>query len=191
VVPFAVLSRTNSPRHAANSFRIRSYANRPILHYFGANKSFRIRSYRHPARNPFRIRSYEKPGGWGCPPGNSADHLGSVSPCRRLPRRGRGGKGASDLHNFGAPITTFRINTCISVASKRLYLPLESTLMKKQGEGGGSPLERSKRSRDRPNDLRTQGVLGCLGVGHRLHRGSGQLEKFGCSRALCRLRYKP
>jgi hypothetical protein len=35
------------------------------------------------------------------------------------------------------PLTTFRINTCISVASKRLYLPLESTLMKKQGEGGG------------------------------------------------------
>jgi hypothetical protein len=28
---------------------------------------------------------------------------------------------------------SFRINTCISVASKRLYLPLESTLMKKGG----------------------------------------------------------
>ena len=34
-------------------------------------------------------------------------------------------------------LTTFRINTCISVASKRLDLPLESTLMKKGGEGGG------------------------------------------------------
>ena len=33
-------------------------------------------------------------------------------------------------------LTTFRINTCISVASKQLYLPLESTLMKKPGEGG-------------------------------------------------------
>ena len=43
---------------------------------------------------------------------------------------------APSLHNFGAPITTFRINTCISVASKRLYLPLESTLMKKGGGGG-------------------------------------------------------
>src|ERR1700686_3055418 len=53
--------------------------------------------------------------------------------------------GSPNLHNFGAPITTFRINTYISVASKQLYLPLESTLMKKQGEGGGSPLERSKR----------------------------------------------
>jgi len=46
---------------------------------------------------------------------------------------------APDLHNFGAPITTFRINTCISVASKRLYPPLESTLTKKPGEGGGCP----------------------------------------------------
>jgi hypothetical protein len=32
-------------------------------------------------------------------------------------------------------LTTFRINTCISVASKRLYLPLESTLRKKGGRG--------------------------------------------------------
>ena len=42
----------------------------------------------------------------------------------------------TELHNFGAPINTFRINTCISVASKRLHLPLESTLMKKGGGGG-------------------------------------------------------
>ena len=34
-------------------------------------------------------------------------------------------------------LTMFRINTYISVASKRLHLPLESTLTKKQGEGGG------------------------------------------------------
>jgi hypothetical protein len=47
----------------AKSFRFRSYVNASILHYFGANKSFRIRSYRHPARNPFRIRSYRYPGG--------------------------------------------------------------------------------------------------------------------------------
>jgi hypothetical protein len=33
------------------------------------------------------------------------------------------------------PLTTFRINTCISVASKRLYPPLESTLTKKGGRG--------------------------------------------------------
>ena len=33
-------------------------------------------------------------------------------------------------------VSTFRINTCISVASKRLYLPLESTLVKKGGGGG-------------------------------------------------------
>ena len=42
----------------------------------------------------------------------------------------------TELHNFGAPVNTFRINTCISVASKRLHLPLESTLMKKGGGGG-------------------------------------------------------
>jgi hypothetical protein len=52
----------------AKSFGIRSYAGRPILHYFVANKSFSIRSYGHPARNPFRIRSYKKPGGVAPPP---------------------------------------------------------------------------------------------------------------------------
>jgi hypothetical protein len=40
-----------------------------------------------------------------------------------------------NLHNFSAPINTFRMNTSISVASKRLHPPLESTLMKKPGEG--------------------------------------------------------
>src|ERR1700688_1700071 len=39
---------------------------------------------------------------------------------------------------FGPFSISFRINTCISVASKRLYPSLESTLMKKPGEGGGS-----------------------------------------------------
>jgi hypothetical protein len=34
-------------------------------------------------------------------------------------------------------LSPFRINTCISVASKRLYLPLGSTLMKKGGRGEG------------------------------------------------------
>ena len=33
-------------------------------------------------------------------------------------------------------LSPFRINACISVASKGLYLPLESTLMKKGGRGG-------------------------------------------------------
>jgi len=54
-------------RRSSKSFRMRSYANCPILHYFGANKSFRIRLYRHPACNPFRIRSYKHPGGWRGP----------------------------------------------------------------------------------------------------------------------------
>jgi hypothetical protein len=54
--------------------------------------------------------------------------------------RSRSQEWLAELHNFGAPITTFRINTCISVASKRLYPPLESTLMKKGGEGGGGLL---------------------------------------------------
>jgi len=34
-------------------------------------------------------------------------------------------------------LTTFRINTCISVASKQLYPPVESTLVKKRGKGEG------------------------------------------------------
>jgi hypothetical protein len=149
VVPLVVLSRTNSPRSTfANSFRFRSYANRPILHYFGANKSFRFRSYRHPARNPFIIRSYENPGGWHSLPSTDLHEPQSTSN-RSHPSRGPlppiftgheaqiTGHAAPDLHNFGAPITTFRINTYISVASKRLYLPLESTLMKKGGEGEG------------------------------------------------------
>ena len=38
-------------------------------------------------------------------------------------------------HSRPLSLTLFRINTCISVASKRLYLPLESTLTKKPGEG--------------------------------------------------------
>src|SRR5260370_20660567 len=67
-VSFRVLSRSNPPRNAAaNSFRFRSYVKRRILHYFGANKSFRIRSYRHPSSNPFRIRSYKNTGGGGYP----------------------------------------------------------------------------------------------------------------------------
>jgi hypothetical protein len=36
-------------------------------------------------------------------------------------------------------VKSFRINTCVSIASKQLHLPLESTLVKKPGEGGGGP----------------------------------------------------
>jgi hypothetical protein len=142
--------RRNHP--FANSFRFRSYAKRPTLHYFGANKSFRFCSYRHPARNPFIIRSYKITGGWHPLPSPDL-HEPQVTSNRSHPSRGPlppiftghesqiMGHAAPDLHNFGAPITTFRINTYISVASKRLYLPLESTLMKKGG-GGGAPLHR-------------------------------------------------
>src|SRR4029077_16193991 len=47
-----------------------------------------------------------------------------------------GGATPPEVSSASPALTTFRINTCISVASKRLYLPLESTLMKKPGEGG-------------------------------------------------------
>ena len=117
---------TSHQSRLANSFRFRSCANRALLHYFGANKSFRIRSYRHPSCNPFIIRSYENPGGWHpLPPfsPDSSDCQLSAVDCR-LP----------------FPLTTFRINTCISVASKGLYLPLESTLMKKGGRGRYPPV---------------------------------------------------
>ena len=40
-------------------------------------------------------------------------------------------------YKLPSALTSFRINTCISVASKRLYPPLESTLTKNRGEGEG------------------------------------------------------
>ena len=101
--------------------RVTSHESRPALHNFGANKSFRFRSYRHPARNPFRIRSYKNTRGVAPLPSPDS-HESPVPSHRRL-----------------CFLTTFRINTCVSVASKRLYLPLESTLMKKPGEGGPHP----------------------------------------------------
>src|SRR6202140_4367418 len=60
-----------------------------------------------------------------------------VSPQQLRYTRSRSSRLLAELHNFAATATTFRINTYISVASKRLYLPLESTLMKKGGEGEG------------------------------------------------------
>jgi len=110
-----------------------------------SSNSFRplhLRAYR--AR---RIRSYRHHGGWHPLPSNSVNPSGSVSLCL-------GGKsspsslsklnfGLSTVANrlvflaFGPFSISFRINTCISVASKQLYPPLESTLAKKQGEGGG------------------------------------------------------
>src|SRR6266576_3835503 len=38
-----------------------------ILHHFGANNSFRIRTYKPRFRKPFRFRTYEKQGGGGYP----------------------------------------------------------------------------------------------------------------------------
>src|SRR5713226_5119433 len=48
-------SGTNSPRVIAKSFRIRSSLTPLILPCFGANKSFRIRTYRPRSRNTFRM----------------------------------------------------------------------------------------------------------------------------------------
>jgi hypothetical protein len=45
---------------------------------------------------------------------------------------------------FGPFSISFRINTCISVASKQLYPYLESTLMKKPGDGEGVCLPKTK-----------------------------------------------
>ena len=58
-----VLSRTNPPTRSPNSFRFRTSARPHILHYFGANKPFRIRTYRYPSCNSFRIRTYKNTGG--------------------------------------------------------------------------------------------------------------------------------
>src|SRR5260370_2432007 len=89
-VSFRVLSRSNPPRNAAtNSFRFRSYEKGRILHYFGANKSLRIGSYRHPSSTPFRLRSYKNTGGGGYPntfasPASSLPYPASRTICTRL-----------------------------------------------------------------------------------------------------------
>src|SRR5579859_158462 len=44
---------------------MRSSEHPSILHYFGANKSFRMNSYRRPTPKSFRMRSSEKWGGRG------------------------------------------------------------------------------------------------------------------------------
>src|ERR1700736_5402378 len=63
MVPFPVLFRSKPlPGFTPNPFRFRTSATPQILHNFGANKSFRIRSYGLHARNPFGIRSYRKGG---------------------------------------------------------------------------------------------------------------------------------
>jgi hypothetical protein len=52
---------------------------RATSHQSRLGKSFRFRSYRHPARNSFRIRSYKITGGWGPLADNSVNSSGSVS----------------------------------------------------------------------------------------------------------------
>ena len=88
--------------------------------------------------------------------------------------------GASDLHNFRAAVTSFRINTCISVASKRLYLSLESTLTKKPGEGGPPTPNGVSAARGRRRWLR----LGGRRLGRR-RLLSGSRSRAGLSRCCC------
>jgi hypothetical protein len=57
-------------------------------------------------------------------------------PCHSYENTRDGGATPPEVSSASPALTTFRINTYISVASKRLYLLLESTLMKNQGEGG-------------------------------------------------------
>ncbi len=131
MLSFRVFSRANPSRStAANSFRSRSYGKRRILHYFGANKSFRIRSYRNCPRNPFRIRSYENTGGGGTP---------------TLPRLPRAHLAKGCKNSETATLTTFRINTCKSVSKQRTLTPLRINTYKKPGEGGVPTLPRVQR----------------------------------------------
>ncbi len=126
-----MLSQTNPPRStAANSFRFRSYVKRQILHHFGANKSFRIRSYRHPSSNSFRFRSYRNTGGGGTP---------------TLPRLPRAHLANGCKNSETATLTTFRINTCKSVSKQRTLTPLRINTYKKPGEGGTATLPRLQR----------------------------------------------
>ncbi len=124
-----MLSRTNPPRSTtANSFRFRSYAKRRIVHYFGANKSFRIRSYRHPSRKSFRFRSYKNTGGGGTP---------TLPRLPSLPRASKGAHLAKGCKNSEtATLTTFRINTCKSVSKQATLTSFRINTYEKRGEGG-------------------------------------------------------
>ena len=76
-----VLSRTNSPpRSTPNSFRFRTSGKPRILHYFGANKSFRIRTYGHLSCNPFRMHTYKNTGGGVSPPSSVPCRVSVVNP---------------------------------------------------------------------------------------------------------------
>ncbi len=61
----ACFLQTNSPGRIANSFRFSSSATPSNLHHFGANNSFRFRTYRHPSGKSFRICTSKKQGGGG------------------------------------------------------------------------------------------------------------------------------
>jgi len=81
VVWLRVLSRTNSPpRSTPNSFRFRTSGKPRILHYFGANKSFRIRTYGHLSCNPFRMHTYKNTGGGVSPPSSVPCRVSVVNP---------------------------------------------------------------------------------------------------------------
>jgi hypothetical protein len=56
------------------------------------------------------------------------------------------GPSAPDLHNFGAPINTFRMNTCKSVSKQRTLSPSRMNTYAKPGGGGPSVV--SRRSSD-------------------------------------------
>jgi hypothetical protein len=73
------------------------------------------------SRNSFACHSYANTRDMGVTPLSFPAVSPLCSPCL-------GGKSALSM--------SFRINTCRSVASKRLYPPLESTLAKNRGEGG-------------------------------------------------------
>jgi hypothetical protein len=79
---------------------------------------------------------------WESSDTNSASQSHDVAePLKQYPRGGfaaiPNAKGTQTSPESERRISAFRINTCASVASKGLYLSLESTLMKKPGEGGG------------------------------------------------------
>ena len=80
-------------------------------------------------------------------------------PCHSYANSGDGCATPPKILPPSPALTTFRINTCISVASKRLYLPLESTLMKKQGEGGGGLLTSIRTSAKPRRPLRLRVIV--------------------------------
>ena len=130
------VEKNGASRESGRSSRITSHQPQVTPFHAFARSSTLLPLFFVPASFIFnRLRTLlRKHRGWHTPPQTSRV-TPDESQVASLPRFSR------VTNHESRPITPFRINTCISVASKRLYLPLESTLTKKPGEGEGGSFE--------------------------------------------------